>query len=44
MKREVLANGKIRLTSANGIVDTRNGDKFSVVECKASQEVFFKDA
>ena len=41
IKREVLANGIIRLSSAKGIRDIRNGRVYSVVECEARNEKFY---
>lgn len=41
MIREVLSNGMIRLTSAKGIIDTRNGAIHSEVVCTPKKEKFF---
>ena len=41
IKREVLANGLIRLSSIKGIRDIRNGRLYSVVECEARNEKFY---
>ena len=41
IKREVLANGIIRLSSAKGIRDIRNDRVYSVVECEARNEKFY---
>ena len=43
LKREVLANGTIRLTSPNGIIDKRNNHKYAEVECLPKNERFFKE-
>lgn len=44
LKREVMANGRIRLSSPNGIVDKRNGAVYSEVICKAQSEKYFIEA
>lgn len=44
IKREVLANGMIRLSSAKGIRDIRNDRVYSVVECEARNEKFYVEA
>lgn len=41
IKREVLANGIIRLSSVKGIRDIRNDRLYSVVECEARNEKFY---
>lgn len=41
IKREVFANGMIRLSSAKGIRDIRNDRVYSVVECEARNEKFY---
>ena len=41
IKREVLANGTIRLSSVKGIRDIRNDRLYSVVECEARNERFY---
>lgn len=41
IKREVLANGIIRLSSVKGIRDIRNNRVYSVVECEARNEKFY---
>ena len=41
IKREVLANGMIRLSSTKGIRDIRNDRVYSVVECEARNEKFY---
>lgn len=44
MKREVLPNGNIRLTSEKGIIDIRNGNIYSEVICKPEAEKYFAEA
>lgn len=41
LTREVLPNGKIRLSSPYGIVDTRSEQIYSVVICAPRFEKFF---
>ena len=41
IKREVIANGMIRLSSVKGIRDVRNDRLYSVVECEARNEKFY---
>ena len=41
IKREVLVDGIIRLSSAKGIRDIRNSRVYSVVECEARNEKFY---
>ena len=43
LKREVLANGNIKLSSPNKIRDTRNDAIYSEVVCKPQNERFFKE-
>ena len=43
MKREILPNGNIRLSSDKGIADSRSGRVYSVVVCKAEDERFFTE-
>ena len=41
IKREVLINGMIRLSSVKGIRDIRNDRLYSVVECETRNEKFY---
>ena len=41
IKREVLANGMIRLSSVKGIHNIRNNRVCSVVECETRNEKFY---
>ena len=44
LKREVMANGNIKLTSPKGIIDTRTGMIYPRVICKPELESFFAEA
>lgn len=44
LKRDVMANGNIKLTSPKGIVDTRSGAVHTRVICKPEFERFFAEA
>lgn len=43
MERIEIEDGFVKLSSANGIVDKRNGAVYSVVICSATQEEFFEE-
>ena len=43
LKREVMANGNVKLTSPKGIVDTRSERVYARVICKPESERFFKE-
>lgn len=44
LKREVLANGNIRLSSPKGIIDSRTDSVYSEVICKPRYERLFYEA
>ena len=44
MQKQILENGFVRLTSANGVTDIRTGRTYSVAVVKASAERFFTAA
>lgn len=44
MSIEGVKEGYVRLSSPNGIVDTRNGDVFAEVIVKEKSAKFFKEA
>lgn len=43
MKVEKLGNGKVRLSSPSGVIDTRNGQWYSEVIVKYENVKFFKE-
>lgn len=44
MNKKQLRNGMWKLTSKNGIRDTRNGQEYSEVICKEEHIDFFEEA
>ena len=43
MKKEKLSNGKVRLSSPSGVIDTRNGQWYSEAIVKRENVKFFKE-
>lgn len=43
MKKEKLSNGKVRLSSPDGVIDTRNGQWYSEAIVKYENVKFFKE-
>ena len=41
MKKEKLSNGKVRLSSPDGVIDTRNGQWYSEAIVKSENVKFF---